>query len=1585
MQHARIFSLNSDKNARPTRSRKSSPLTNTNRSDRLRARMISPAIGSTLTVGSANSDGGSTHARRMIRENTLTVGKDLSYFLRVSDNSGAEKKKRITAEDSNETDNKGGFQPVQLNLTVWFHESRTSSESVVLDYKSIPGVEVGDVFEIVPLTSNGTSRKAHRLIFLVKDQAALAGELKLSTSSNISGNHNTLGAADSSSTNMATEATQSNNDNHNRSASTQESKRLSLSPKNYPIVSDTIKPNPNAATKSPSNDNTGKAKTSYQISLLTHPLQELMDLAPRSTVQLTKISNTKAVEADIIEIFIRDVSLSRDMMWVISSSLVGTSVHMDMRVAFSDKRIGLVKTIYIGGKNTFSAMVSENTRVLFRSKSARLNFLIQLSSEMWHFQESGEIMFHKLINTLFPQIFSRWRNKGTHHVITIVLFTSVDLTNIPWSSLGDGERPQKRHDYYRVVVDQVSIFHWDKIMAALRLEFTNFKREIMLRLSVKEKFEISGAILPSIKGNFLEAVNLVIAPFIDRFHNTDLKHTVSHFIVITPGTGIFDVDHELMNLTSKKVLSTDSSLDLVCLSQQPLHVVPLFRFRDRNNNGQLSHCIPKWFDISFFQNKHTNKTLWIPRCKIYELQMMGVMETEVDNAEIERLVIPKARNIAEAMDAYDKDVFTRPRLKKGHEKNTLSTLKNDSTRNNEKVRKDPKESLSLIRNERTLLPQPLSKIDVSESNSSATGTVMKNAESNSALGSLYTLSKTSEDLPSKGSNNREETNRKEKTLARRRSSNRMSISAKPIDLKLEARIAKKDHMYRMSKQDDDNHDPRKTALEVNYTKPIFTSENVEDTDLLMTKIENPSKDIHYDMLPYLRSSRWIDTFPSNVRRRKMKWRSIESPASLPLTTSLFPSMKSLESDYTFQIYNIVLNADNVFDIRNTYDLMMQMIQLRLMLGFQICYGIRVLRFELEKMKGNNSEELIKYLPNSIANGAKIYLSFGNEIHRIYCDYYGNLAVQLYRKGDQSAEEEMFGLSSHSKDKYYPSLRTRYANDYSAAKFDAVELQPPRYNWNQFDQMLAGYDEAIPSDKKRFFKMKFVILPCEIPKNSFFISNEKLSEEEIRVEGLRRLIATIERGRYIPDNEKKSRKKEEIFPEISFYTGGLYDFLSEQAEEYYSSGGLSNTLMKTTDEFNKYINLNHLAQELQSHEGLKLVDRTWHFKKHQRCFLGNELVSWLIQHFEDIDNREDAMKYGQELMERGLFKHVESRHGFLDGHYFYEFSDDFTDKSSKTQSSSSGWFKRKPANEKQDTFENLNSKTSADDESYDKNQENKRAVSNRVSSISGSDHSVRNEDTQSKHFQKKKFILSRSLRYDADPQKKSFKPEIVTVHYDTVHNPEHCYHIRLQWLNTSRTSIDDTISGWSRVCERYGLRLIETNWSELCNIPNICPFHSIVDIELAVNPWEDDEFLIPEIFQNSKFYYHLYLLKMSDFLLDNRAAKFFRKDDIEISYSWGKPSFRYAQFIHKTGAYILELRESGKVFLAPNNAHISRANSSLSSASEKDNARNYHFDSQQVMLNFGTACTNEKHLRGIFREAKEKWQAESRTGMSFKDL
>ena len=59
-------------------------------------------------------------------------------------------------------------------------------------------------------------------------------------------------------------------------------------------------------------------------------------------------------------------------------------------------------------------------------------------------------------------------------------------------------------------------------------------------------------------------------------------------------------------------------------------------------------------DISFFIDKVQQESQWIPRCKIYELQMMGVMENEASDARIPRLHLNNyGKTLVEIMDEYD--------------------------------------------------------------------------------------------------------------------------------------------------------------------------------------------------------------------------------------------------------------------------------------------------------------------------------------------------------------------------------------------------------------------------------------------------------------------------------------------------------------------------------------------------------------------------------------------------------------------------------------------------------------------------------------------------------------------------------------------------------------------------------------------------------------------------------------------------------------------------------------------------------------------------------------------------------------------
>lgn len=1303
-----------------------------------------------------------------------------------------------------------------LQLTVWFHELRTSEEDIMLDPTAFPGAQIGDVYELEPFL------KLEKLYF-------------------------------------------------------------SINPQNW-------------------KENIEQTKSKIQISLLANPLQAALDIPPRSLVQVKKVLNINDAEADSIEVYFKDINLARDSMWHLSSQLVNTCAYSNKRFSFLNSRSGIIKHIYKNGKKVFSGYISQDTKIVFRSESAKLVFLIQLSREMWHFEENGEIMFHKLVNSIFPKLFKRYRDNNTHHSVTIVLFTSVDLTDIDWLSFAPGERPNTRRDYFRVVVDQVHCFHWDKIMANLRIEFANFKRDIMLKKE-NNYYAMEGETLPSVKGNILEALNLGISLVSDRFRDTDLKHTLNHFILITPGTGIFEVDYNLMLETSKKMTSIDSALDIFSLSQPPLHIVPLFCYKV---NGKLSHCIPTWCDISFYQKIKSISNQWIPRCKIYELQMMGVMASEVNEYEIERFeVLGNSKSALEAMDKHDNILFQLVETTKQHKE--YNQANKDVQKFRSSSPKDTNATLSLIWNNRVSLPHTsTAKTDISTTISSASGTVANT--DTTALSSLYFLNKSADD----------------KTISKSKSIQSLPLT-RPFHTPEKKIVPRK-----LAKENLEENEPRKPI-----SKKVNPEKEPEDKlNLLWSTIDNPSRQYKIDNSMYLEYSRWKDVFPLTVKRKAFKWRSLLSPSALPITTEIFPTTSQLETNYTFQIYTVFLNSENQLEIESSTDLMREMIQLRLLLGFQICFGEQVKKVESERVSSGNVEKLLKYFPkDNTCLGARIFMTHNDEIHRIFCDYNGNINVQLYRK---IIKQEKNTILLGRVNQYSPLIRTRYADEYTDSSIDYQNSKPKEYNWNQFDQLIAGFDDAMPNKSKDFHKMKFVVLPADIPKNAYFVNNESLSDEEIRVEGLRKLISMIEREKYT--REKKNKKKEEILPEISFYTGNLYDFLNEQAADYDLTGNQSGLMLRNNIILNRSIKLLLLAQELQNpNTGLKLVDRTWHFKTHLQCFLGNELVSWLIECFEDIYDREEATVYGQGLMDKGLFRHVEARHGFLDGYYFYEFEDEYADKSYKGEKSS--WFSMKKSTEN-------SSKNNSDTES--------------VSSPVTYNPEADNESSRSM----KTFNLSRAVKYNVDPLKKSFRPEIVTVHYDCVHNPEHCYHIRLQWLNTTTKFIDDTISNWSRLLERHGLKLIETPWQELCTIPKLNPFHSFVDLSLSLNPWTDPEFLGSKIFTQNRYFYHLYLLKKSDFLLDNRTTVFFKKSNIDITYSWGLPTFQYAQFIHKTGFYIVELRDNGGFFMSPNNIHIARIN-----LLTRDS------DPQKVMLNFRSACKNESLLRDIFREAQNNWREE----------
>jgi serine/threonine protein kinase len=73
-------------------------------------------------------------------------------------------------------------------------------------------------------------------------------------------------------------------------------------------------------------------------------------------------------------------------------------------------------------------------------------------------------------------------------------------------------------------------------------------------------------------------------------------------------------------------------------------------------------------------------------------------------------------------------------------------------------------------------------------------------------------------------------------------------------------------------------------------------------------------------------------------------------------------------------------------------------------------------------------------------------------------------------------------------------------------------------------------------------------------------------------------------------------------------------------------------------------------------GLDRRDRKWRLRSFPLCFVGQDAVSWMVQHLPIVKgSRSTAVVLGQMLLSRGVFHHVTDGHGtFEDKHLFYRF-------------------------------------------------------------------------------------------------------------------------------------------------------------------------------------------------------------------------------------------------------------------------------------------------------------------------------------------
>jgi DEP domain-containing protein 5 len=694
--------------------------------------------------------------------------------------------------------------------------------------------------------------------------------------------------------------------------------------------------------------------------------------------------------------------------------------------------------------------------------------------------------------------------------------------------------------------------------------------------------------------------------------------------------------------------------------------------------------------------------------------------------------------------------------------------------------------------------------------------------------------------------------------------------------------------------------------------------------------------------------RWHHVFPRPLQTKSMKWKSLCSPASVPLTTEYFPTRLQLNTEYHQRPYNISENAEeDLSEVpKSREEFLRELISLRLSHGFQFVVGPVVAEaFGQKVMKIADAFDR----EHIAEDGASVFMSMGNTIHQLSCLNGTEVEVNMFTRKSSSTDEVV-----DERALYNPAIRTTLANDYESREI-VLSTSKDEYSWNYVDSFLAGHDEEM-TETLRFWRARFVLIPVQDTNINHRRQGED-SEEEIRLEGIKALTQLWQRHRYIPPSERMfqslaSRKRKDPNPlNIVYQTqdpsvvvkGELETLALADADEAHVRRG---QLLSESEPFRKAnLNIAALAEAIQApveRGGVRMQNRRWHFRLHYNCFIGSDMTTWLLENFEDVETRAEAVELGNMLMVKdderrsrekdfvkdagkenrdiGIFVHVEKRHPFRDGQYFYQV---VGENAKPRPERGGGW-----------PFGSRRRDNSVPSTPLAETPARDSPKPERLRSGSNNEEKSSNSGTTTPTFsgQGRKVALSKVMKYDVDPRKRSYRPERINLHYDRLHNPDNCYHIRIDWMNVTPKLIEDAIESWASTAEKYGLRLIEVPIGEACSITETHPFRSPYMVNLAIAPPEkqpptyfDATSLVPQA-SCSRHYYQKAILKKHHFVLDMEAAQNF-PTNVDVTYSWGRPDYRYSQYIHKSGVLLLQITDDGNFLLLANKLYNNRATSS----------------------------------------------------------
>uniref|UniRef100_A0A2K5QZI4 GATOR1 complex protein DEPDC5 n=1 Tax=Cebus imitator TaxID=2715852 RepID=A0A2K5QZI4_CEBIM len=731
-----------------------------------------------------------------------------------------------------------------------------------------------------------------------------------------------------------------------------------------------------------------------------------------------------------------------------------TCAYITQKVEFAGIR-AQAGELWVKNEKVMCGYISEDTRVVFRSTSAMVYIFIQMSCEMWDFDIYGT-------------------EKNCSHEVTVVLFSrtfydakSVDeFPEINRASIRQDHKGRFYEDFYKVVVQNERREEWTSLLVTIKKLFIQYP--VLVRLEQAEGFP-QGDNSTSAQGNYLEAINLSFNVFDKHYINRNFDRTGQMSVVITPGVGVFEVDRLLMILTKQRMIDNGIGVDLVCMGEQPLHAVPLFKLHNRSapRDSRLGddYNIPHWINHSFYTSKsQLFCNSFTPRIKLAGKKPAS---EKAKNGRDTSLGSPKesenALPIQVDYDAYDAQVFRLPgpsraqclatcrsvRERESHSRKSASFCDVSSspslpsrTLPNEEVRSQASDDSSLGKSANILMiPHPhLHQYEVSSSlGYTSTRDVLENMmeppqRDSSAPGRFHVGSAES------------------------------MLHVRPGGYTPQRALINPFAPSRMPMKLTSN---RRRWM---HTFPVGMNPRTQNKDSLEDSISTSP-----DPILTLSAPPVVPGFCCTVG---VDWKSLTTPACLPLTTDYFPDRQGLQNDYTEGCYDLLPEAD--IDRRDEEGVQMTAQQVfeeficqRLMQGYQIIVQPKAQKPNPAVPPPLSSSPLYSrglVSRNRPEEEDQYWLSMGRTFHKV------------------TLKDKMITVTRYLPKYPYESAQIHYTYSLCPSHSDSefvscwVEFSHERleeYKWNYLDQYIcsAGSEDFSLIESLKFWRTRFLLLPA----------------------------------------------------------------------------------------------------------------------------------------------------------------------------------------------------------------------------------------------------------------------------------------------------------------------------------------------------------------------------------------------------------------------------------------------------------------------------------------------------------------------------